>query len=198
MQCKDFTKAFGAVYSDGVSLNTDPLVKANETPISVLEECFEDFEGQELEVGMVVKTHLGWEILVLETLDLNHSEHLAFNTYGTYIARGLIIQESECNHCSPYTVRNPKPVAIFDRDVFKIIGKQVPVEKLHKCGDKVTVESEYGDSFECQIQEIDYSNKQFRYFVDFRGVGVWCAESKSKCSLDGSKCNDFWISDEIK
>ena len=38
MQCRDFTKAFGAVYRDGISLNTDPSVKTKETPISVLEE----------------------------------------------------------------------------------------------------------------------------------------------------------------
>ena len=38
MQCEEQIKAFGALYKDGLSLNTDRKVKTSETPISILEE----------------------------------------------------------------------------------------------------------------------------------------------------------------
>lgn len=195
--CKDSIKAFGAIYKDGLSLNTDRKVKTSETPISFLEESDIQYQkgdhAPHIQVGMVVKSKYGHSVLLQEVLALSTYQH---PTYGRFVGRGLVVENNHCSKCVPFNFKHPRPVAVFEDEIEKIEAVQVPIERLHKGGERVVVENTKGEVFEALIEQIDFNDKQFRYMVELDGVKVWCAESKSECSLDGLRCNDFWVLDE--
>ena len=195
--CKDSIKAFGAIYKDGLSLNTDRKVKTSETPISILEESDIQYQkgdhAPHVQVGMVVKSKYGHSVLLQEVLALSTYQH---PTYGRFVGKGLVVERNLCSKCVPFTIKHPRPVAVFEDEIEKIEAVQIPIERLHKCGERVVVENNKGEVFEALIEQIDFNDKQFRYMVELDGVKVWCAESKSECSLDGLRCNDFWVLSE--
>ena len=192
--CKDSIKAFGAIYKDGLSLNTDRKVKTSETPISIMEEHNAYYmKGDHVQVGMVVKSKYGHSVLLQEVLALSTYQH---PTYGRFVGKGLVVENNHCSKCVPFTIKHPRPVAVFEDEIEKIEAVQIPIELLHKCGERVVVENSKGEVFEALIEQIDFNDKQFRYMVELNGVKVWCAESKSECSLDGLRCNDFWVLNE--
>ena len=197
MQCQDQIKAFGAIYKDGLSLNTDRKVKTAETPISILEESDIQYQkgdhAPHIQVGMVVKSKYGHSILLQEVLALSTYQH---PTYGRFVGKGLVVEHNNCSKCVPFSIKHPRPVAVFEDEIEKIEAVQVPIERLHKCGERIVVENTKGEIYEARIEAIDFNDKQFRYMVELNGVKVWCAESKSECSLDGLRCNDFWVLDE--
>ena len=83
--CKDSIKAFGAIYKDGISLNTDRKVKTSETPISIMEEHNAYYmKGDHVQVGMVVKSKYGHSVLLQEVLPLSTYQH---PTYGRVLAK---------------------------------------------------------------------------------------------------------------
>lgn len=192
--CKDSIKAFGAIYKDGLSLNTDRKVKTSETPISIMEEADQVYHKDDhIQVGMVVKSKYGHSVLLQEVLALSTYQH---PTYGRFVGKGLVVENNHCSKCVPFTIKHPRTVAVFEDEIEKIEAVQIPIERLHKCGERVVVENTKGEVFEALIEQIDFNDKQFRYMVELDGVKVWCAESKSECSLDGLRCNDFWVLDE--
>ena len=110
---------------------------------------------------------------------------------------GLVIIQTFSNDNSLlYYLKMHSYKDFFEDEIEKIEAVQVPIERLHKCGERVVVENTKGEVYEARIEQIDFNDKQFRYMVELDGVKVWCAESKSECSLDGLRCNDFWVLDE--
>lgn len=189
MQCEKTTKAFGAIYEDGLSLNVDKSVKTEETPKSIMELCNERFQNQELEVGMVIRTRYNIKVMITEII-----EPLDYLAYGKAIAKGVVCEYSKCNRCAPFTIKPTlHAVAVFENEIEQILAKRRASEELLKCGTHVKVKTAEGANYEGVVTQIDFSDKQYRYLVDIGGAQVWCAEKESECNIDQTHCNSCWI-----
>lgn len=193
MQCEKTTKAFGAIYEDGLSLNADKSVKTEETPKSIMELCNEPYQNQALEVGMVIRTRYNIKVMITEIIEpLNHQ------TYGKAIAKGVVCEYSECNRCAPFTIKPTlHAVAVFENEIEQILAKRRSSEELLKCGTHVKVKTADGANYEGVVTQIDFSDKQYRYLVDIGGAQVWCAEKESECNIDQTHCNTCWINEVL-
>lgn len=192
MQRDITTKAFGAIYEDGLSLNTDKSIKTEEVPKSIMELCNERFQNQELEIGMVVDTQYNIKVLITEII-----EPLDRQAHGEVIVKGVVCEYSECNRCAPFTIESTiHVVVVFENEIEQILAKRRSSEELLKYGDRVKVKTTEGKTYEGVVIQIDFSDKQYRYLVDIGGTQVWCAEKESECNIDKTHCNSCWI-DEI-
>lgn len=157
MYCLKHTKAFGAMYSDGLSLNKDKRIKTSETPSSILSPVdwiIHNFKN-DIDVGMIVSDTDGKYLVTKIDRELGRVEifDLEKNREGTH----------------------PNPQGLS-----RIHAMQQSTKNLLKCGDKVSVKVGDSEVTEGTVNSVDYGNRDFMYLVNIDGVDIWCGLDRDK------------------